>query len=69
MLLRLAMQAHFLHTSKEEAVGDYTRMLAEAAKQGFTLDSNGEGCTKVFCEHCELPLQKSGLLFMLAPQD
>ena len=56
MLVRLAMQAYFLYTGEEEAVGEYTRMLAEAAKHGFTLDNNGEGCMKVFCAHCELPM-------------
>ena len=56
MLVRLAMQAYFLYTGEEEAVGEYTRMLAEAAKHGFTLDNNGEGCIKVFCDHCELPM-------------
>ena len=44
MLVRLAIQAYFLSTGEEEAVGEYARMLADAAKHGFTLDNNGEGC-------------------------
>ena len=37
MLVRLAMQAYFLYTGEEEAVGEYARMLADAAKQGMTV--------------------------------
>ena len=52
MLVRLAMQAYFLYTGEEEAVGEYARMLADAAKQGFTLEGNGEDYKKPFCGHC-----------------
>ena len=56
MLVRLAMQAYFLNTGEEEAVGEYARMLADAAKQGFTLEGNSEDYKKPFCGHCELPM-------------
>ena len=69
MLVRLAMQAYFLSTGEEEAVGEYARMLADAAKQGFTLEGNSEDYKKPFCGHCELPMQKIVLLSSLAPQD
>ena len=69
MLVRLAMQAYFLSIGEEEAVGEYARMLADAAKQGFTLEGNSEDYKKPFCGHCELPMQKIVLLSSLAPQD